>query len=90
MPSLLERLREALAPQYEVKRELASGGMGAVFLARDPKLDRRVAIKVLRSDLTSETASDRFLREARILARLSHRTEPETVPLLCRNAIAAT
>ena len=73
MSSLLERLRTALAPHYEVERELASGGMGTVFLARDPQLDRPVAIKILRPDLASETASDRFLREARILARLSHR-----------------
>ncbi len=36
MLALLESLREALAPDYEVERELASGGMGSVFLARDP------------------------------------------------------
>jgi serine/threonine-protein kinase len=78
MPPLLERLRNALAPQYEVERELASGGMGTVFLARDPKLDRNVAIKVLKPDLISSDASDRFLREARILAKLSH---PNIVPV---------
>ncbi len=78
IPSLLERLRAALAPQYEVERELASGGIGTVFLARDPNLDRPVAIKILRPDLASDTASDRFLREARILARLSH---PNVVPV---------
>jgi serine/threonine protein kinase len=72
MRSLLGRLRTALAPQYEVEREIGSGGMGSVFLARDPKLDRRVAIKVLRPDLISPTAPSRFLREARILARLRH------------------
>ncbi len=78
MSTLLERLRTALAPHYEVERELASGGMGTVFLASDPKLDRKVAIKILRPDLASDTASDRFLREARILARLSH---PNVVPV---------
>ncbi len=52
--------------------------MGTVFLARDPNLDRPVAIKILRPDLASDTASERFLREARILARLSH---PNVVPV---------
>ena len=44
MTTLLERLRAALAPDYEIDRELASGGMGVVFLGRDVALDRRVAI----------------------------------------------
>ncbi len=78
MFSLVERLRKALAPQYEVERELASGGMGTVFLARDPKLDRKVAIKILQPDLVSDTTSERFQREARILAKLSH---PNIVPV---------
>jgi len=78
MSDVLDRLRTALAPQYEVKREIASGGMGTVFLARDPKLDRDVAIKILKPDLTSSDASERFLREARILAKLSH---PNIVPV---------
>lgn len=72
MASLIERLRAALAPEYEVEHELAAGGMGVVFLARDVALDRRVAIKVLLPMLATEDAAQRFLREARILARLSH------------------
>jgi tetratricopeptide (TPR) repeat protein len=72
MSSLLERLRAALAPQYEVERELASGGMGTVFLARDTVLDRKVAVKVLRAEEDSPTAAQRLLHEARILARFSH------------------
>lgn len=76
--SLLERLRNALAPQYEVERELGTGGMGSVFLAGDPNLDRYVAIKVLRPDLASEVAPERFQREARVLARLKH---PNIVPV---------
>ncbi|MEE8490539.1 MAG: serine/threonine-protein kinase [Acidimicrobiia bacterium] len=78
MASLLERLREALAPQYEVERELASGGMGRVFLANDTMLDRLVAVKVLRPEAASPIAAKRFLQEARILARLSH---PNVVPV---------
>ncbi|UCF21117.1 MAG: protein kinase [Gemmatimonadota bacterium] len=78
MSDLIERLREALAPHYEVERELGSGGMGTVFLARDTVLDRKVAVKVVRSEQTSLTATDRLLQEARILASLSH---PNIVPI---------
>ena len=76
--SLLERLRAALSRQYDVERELAAGGMGTVFLARDITLERRVAIKILRPELATATAAERFLREARILAKLSH---PNVVPV---------
>lgn len=76
--SLLERLRKALAGQYEVERELAAGGMGSIFLARDPRLERPVAVKILRPELATARAAERFLREARILARLSH---PNVVPV---------
>ena len=69
---LLDRLRAALEPEYEVERELATGGMGTVYLGRDAGLDRPVAIKVLRPELATATASERFLREARILASLDH------------------
>jgi hypothetical protein len=78
MTALLERLRSALAPDYEVERELASGGMGMVFLGRDPALDRPVAIKIIRPDLATASAAERFLREARILASLSH---PNVIPV---------
>jgi serine/threonine-protein kinase len=78
MPTLLERLRQALPPDFEVERELASGGMGSVFLAHDRKLDRRIAIKILRPEIASATASERFVREARTLARLKH---PCIVPI---------
>jgi len=72
MSLLLERVREALRPHYEVERELAAGGMGIVFVAHDPTLDRRVAIKVLRPEMATAVAAERFLREARLLATLSH------------------
>jgi len=78
MTTLLERLRAALAPDYEVERELASGGMGVVFLGRDVALDRRVAIKIIRPDRATAVATERFVREARILASLSH---PNLVPV---------
>ena len=72
MSLLLERVREALRPHYEVESEIASGGMGIVFVAYDPTLDRRVAVKVLRPEMATAMAAERFLREARLLATLSH------------------
>ncbi|MBI1966522.1 MAG: protein kinase [Gemmatimonadetes bacterium] len=78
MPSLLDRLQTALAPHFTVERELASGGMGTVFLGRDVALDKPVAIKILRPELATARATERFLREARILAGLRH---PHIVPV---------
>ena len=70
---LLEALRAALAPEYEVERALGAGGMGAVFLARDRTLDRLVAVKVVAPELAASPAlRERFLREARTIARLRH------------------
>ncbi|MCZ6653072.1 MAG: protein kinase [Planctomycetota bacterium] len=58
---------------YEVTREIGRGGMGVVYLARDPKLDREVAIKVLPEQLTRDTERVlRFEREAKLLASLNH------------------
>ncbi len=62
--------------RYVIDRRVGSGGMGVVYLAFDPELDRRVAIKVLRTDL-GETADERrqslrLVREAQAQARLSH------------------
>jgi predicted Ser/Thr protein kinase/tetratricopeptide (TPR) repeat protein len=75
---VLERLRAALAPEYDVEREIATGGMGMVFLGREIALDRPVAIKVLRPELATAHAAERFLREARILASVRH---PHIVPV---------
>ena len=66
-------LAEALAGQYDIERELGRGGMGVVYLAQDVKLDRKVAIKVLPPLLADGVdVRERFLREARTSARLTH------------------
>ncbi|NIQ27752.1 MAG: protein kinase, partial [Gammaproteobacteria bacterium] len=79
MVDLLVQIKTALAPRYEVEREIGSGGMATVYRARDSRHERQVAVKVLRSQLAAALGSDRFLREIRITARLNH---PHILPLL--------
>ena len=69
---------EVLAGRYRVGRELGRGGMASVYLARDEKHGRDVAVKVIRSDLSASLGHERFLREIEIAARLRH---PNIVPL---------
>src|SRR5436309_3411941 len=78
MPVLVEDLREALKERYTVISEVGRGGMATVFLAEDAKHGRRVAIKVLSPELSSSIDSDRFKREIKIAARLSH---PHILPV---------
>ena len=71
-PPSLEEIREAF-PQFEILELIGSGGMGAVFKVRQPKLDRLVALKVLPKSLAGdEMFTERFTREARALAKLNH------------------
>ncbi|HZN98369.1 MAG TPA: serine/threonine-protein kinase, partial [Gemmatimonadales bacterium] len=75
----LDRLKQALKHRYTIERELGRGGMATVYLARDLKHDRLVAIKVLRPELTASLGGERFLREIRLTARLDH---PHILPVL--------
>ncbi len=76
---LASRLADVLAGSYELEGEIGRGGMGIVFSARDVKLRRRVAIKVLPPELAfREEIRKRFTREAQTAARLSH---PHIVPI---------
>jgi serine/threonine-protein kinase len=68
----LSRLTAALRDRFAIERELGQGGMATVYLARDLKHDRLVAIKVLRPDVAAALGADRFLREVQIVAKLSH------------------
>ena len=77
--SLAGRLIQALGSSYTVEGELGRGGMGVVYKARDERLKRQVAIKVLPPELAfREEIRIRFLREAETAARLSH---PHIVPI---------
>ena len=72
MSEVITRLFSALADRYHIEREIGSGGMATVYLARDLKHDRDVALKVLRPELAALLGIDRFLNEIRISARLDH------------------
>jgi eukaryotic-like serine/threonine-protein kinase len=77
--NLPDQLHTALAGRYRVERELGAGGMATVYLARDVKHDRDVAIKVLHPDLAAALGGDRFLSEIKTTAKLQH---PHILPLL--------
>lgn len=71
-------LRVALRGHYEIEREIGQGAYATVYLARDLKHERKVALKVLNADPASEIGEIRFIREIRVLARLQH---PNILPL---------
>jgi len=74
----VQRLRAALASRYRIHREVGRGGMATVYLADDLRHDRRVAVKVLRSELATALGPERFLQEIQFTARLAH---PHILPL---------
>jgi serine/threonine protein kinase/tetratricopeptide (TPR) repeat protein len=78
LTDVLSRLSAAFASQYAIERELGRGGMATVYLAQDLKHHRRIALKVLRPELTMALGPDRFLREIEIAAQLAH---PHILPV---------
>ncbi|HZD06441.1 MAG TPA: serine/threonine-protein kinase, partial [Longimicrobiales bacterium] len=78
MTPFIERVVAALEGSYAVEREIGSGGAATVFLARDLKHQRPVAVKVLKPTVAAALGADRFLREIDIAAHLNH---PHILPL---------
>src|SRR5690348_9130700 len=72
------QLESALEGRYTIERELGRGGMATVYLARDVKHDRLVALKVLNPELGAVLGAERFLSEIRVTAALQH---PNLLPL---------
>jgi Tol biopolymer transport system component/tRNA A-37 threonylcarbamoyl transferase component Bud32 len=78
VPDQLVSLRAALAGRYTIERELGRGGMATVYQAEDLKHQRKVAVKVLRPELSALLGGERFLAEIRVTAALQH---PHLLPL---------
>ena len=78
MPDDLAHLTTALADRYAIERRLGAGGMATVYLARDVRHDRKVALKVMKPEIARAVGAERFLREIRTTASLQH---PHILPL---------
>jgi serine/threonine-protein kinase len=78
MQTLEQRLGSGLEGRYVVERELGQGGMAIVFLARDLRHGRKVALKVLRPEVSAAIGAERFLREIQMAAGLTH---PHILPV---------
>ena len=78
MTELREQIVHALADRYRIEREIGAGGMATVYLARDVKHDRTVALKILDPELAAVMGVERFLAEIRVTAHLQH---PNILPL---------
>src|ERR1051325_5723099 len=82
-----DRLAGALVDRYRIERELGAGGMATVYLAQDLRHERKVALKVLRTELAASLGHERFLREITTTANLRH---PHILPLYDSGAADTT
>ena len=80
-----DALTSGLADRYRVDRQIGQGAMGVVYLAREVRHDRAVAIKVLLPHVASAIGVERFFREIQITAKLTH---PHIIPLLDSGEVA--
>jgi TolB-like protein/tRNA A-37 threonylcarbamoyl transferase component Bud32 len=78
MIDLQQRLAQGLGGRYALERELGQGGMAIVYLVHDVRHDRKVALKVLRPEISAEIGAERFLREIKMAAGLTH---PHILPV---------
>ena len=74
----MDRLQATLVGRYTMEREIGRGGMATVYLARDVKHERQLAVKVLDPELGAVVGAERFLAEIRVTANLQH---PNLLPL---------
>ena len=84
LPEIPDRLTTALSDRYRIERELGAGGMATVYLAEDVRHRRKVAIKVLRPELSAVLGPERFLKEIELTANLQH---PHILPLFDSGAV---
>jgi serine/threonine protein kinase len=87
MDGQLDDLQAAMADRYILERELGTGGMATVFLARDTRHNRKVAVKVLRPEIAGLIGADRFLKEIETTANLQH---PNILPLFDSGRVEGT
>jgi eukaryotic-like serine/threonine-protein kinase len=87
MADPIDRLKAVLADRYTIERELGAGGMATVYLALDVRHNRRVALKVLRSELAVFIGAERFLKEIETTANLQH---PHILPLFDSGRVDST
>ena len=83
MNELLDRLQLALGDAFRIEEEMPAGGMSRLFIAMEASLNRRVVIKVLPPEFTSEISAARFKQEVEVAARLQH---PHILPVLAAGA----
>ncbi len=82
-----DHLKAALSDRYILERELGAGGMATVFLAHDPRHNRKVAVKIMHAELATIIGSERFLKEIETTANLQH---PHILPLFDSGRVDGT